>query len=142
LLLVALEAVVGDAKLVSPTIERAVSSAGLPLSVVGVIIALLIVLPETLAAVRAAQLGRMQISLNLAFGSAMASIGLTIPTIAVASIWLPVPLHLGLDATHIVLLALTCLVGVLTVVPGRATLLQAGVHLALLAAYLLLAVSP
>ena len=142
LLVVALVAVVGSAKLVSPTIERAVSAAGLPLSVVGVIIALLIVLPETLAAVRAAQLGRMQISLNLAFGSAMASIGLTIPTIAVASIWLPVRLHLGLDATHIVLLALTCLVGVLTVVPGRATLLQAGVHLALLAAYLLLAVSP
>jgi Ca2+:H+ antiporter len=142
LLLVALVAVVGNAKLVSPTIERAVSAAGLPLSVVGVIIALLILLPETLAAVRAAQQNRMQISLNLAFGSAMASIGLTIPTIAVASIWLPVPLHLGLDATHIVLLALTCLVAVLTVVPGRATLLQAGVHLALLAAYLLLAVSP
>jgi len=86
--------------------------------------------------------GRMQISLNLAFGSAMASIGLTIPTIAVVSIWLPVPLHLGLDPIHIVLLALTCIVSVLTVVPGRATLLQAGVHLALLAAYLFLAVSP
>ena len=84
----------------------------------------------------------MQISLNLAFGSAMASIGLTIPTIAVASIWLPVPLHLGLDGNHIVLLALTVVVTVLTVVPGRATLLQAGVHLALLAAYLFLALSP
>jgi len=84
----------------------------------------------------------MQISLNLAFGSAMASIGLTIPAIAVASIWLPVPLHLGLGATHIVLLALTCLVTVLTVVPGRATLLQAGVHLGLLAAYLFLTISP
>src|SRR5262249_44801877 len=142
LLLVALVAVVGNAKLVSPTIERAVSSAGLPLSVVGVIIALLILLPETLAAVRAAQQGRMQISLNLAFGSAMASIGFTIPTIARASDGLPGPLHLGLDGTDIVLLALTCLVAVLTVVPGRATLLQAGVHLALLAAYLLLAVSP
>jgi Ca2+:H+ antiporter len=115
---------------------------GFPVSVVGVVIAMLILLPETLAAVRAARRGRMQISLNLAFGSAMASIGLTIPTIAVASIWLPVPLHLGLDATHIVLFALTCIVTVLTVVPGRATLLQAGVHLALLAAYLFLAISP
>ena len=84
----------------------------------------------------------MQISLNLAFGSAMASIGLTIPTIAVVSIWLPVPLHLGLDGNHIVLLTLTVVVTVLTVVPGRATLLQAGVHLALLAAYLFLAISP
>jgi len=142
LLLVALVGVVGNAKLVSPTIERGVKTAGLPVSVVGVIIAILILLPETLAAVRAASRGRMQTSLNLAFGSAMASIGLTIPTIAVASIWLPVPLHLGLDATHIVLFALTCLVTVLTIVPGRATLLQAGVHLALLAAYLFLAVSP
>ena len=142
LLLVALVAVVGNAKLVSPTIERLVNAAGLPVSVVGVVIALLILLPETVAAVRAANRGRMQISLNLAYGSAMASIGLTIPTIAVASIWLPVPLHLGLDPTHILLLALTCVVSVLTVVPGRATLLQAGVHLALLAAYLFLAVSP
>ena len=82
LLLVALVAVVGDAKLLSPTVERAVSAAGLPVSVVGVIIAMLILLPETLAAMRAAQRDRMQISLNLAFGSAIASIGLTIPTIA------------------------------------------------------------
>src|SRR5499427_5430051 len=142
LLLVALVAVVGNAKLVSPTIERAVSAAGLPLSVVGVIIALLILLPETLAAVRAAQQRRMQISLNLAFGSAMASIGLTIPTIAIASIWLPGPLHLGLGSLHIVLLTVTAIVTTLTVVPGRATLLQAGIHLALVAAYLFLAISP
>jgi Ca2+:H+ antiporter len=142
LLVVALVGVVGNAKLVSPTIERAVAAAGLPASVVGVIIAMLILLPETIAAVRAAKRGRMQISLNLAFGSAMASIGLTIPTIAVASIWLPVPLHLGLDAMDIVLLALTTMVAALTILPGRATLLQAGVHLALLAAYLFLAVSP
>lgn len=142
LLLLALVAVVGNAKLVSPTIEQAVTAANLPLSVVGVIIALLVLLPETLAAVRAARRHRLQISLNLAFGSAMASIGLTIPAISIASIWLPVPLHLGLSPMHIVLLALTCIVTVLTVVPGRATLLQAGVHLALLAAYLFLSVSP
>ena len=142
LLLVALVAVVGHAKLVSPTIERAVSAAGFPQSFVGVVIALLVLLPETLAAVRAARRERLQISLNLAYGSAMASIGLTIPTIAVASRWLPPPLLLGLGATHIVLLALTAVVSVLTVVPGRATLLQAGVHLALLAAYLFLAISP
>ena len=142
LLLAALVGVVGNAKLVSPTIERVVAAAGFPVSVVGVVIAMLILLPETLAAVNAARRGQMQISLNLAFGSAMASIGLTIPTIAIASIWLPVPLHLGLDATHIVLFALTCVVAVLTVVPGRATLLQAGVHLALLAAYLFLAINP
>jgi Ca2+:H+ antiporter len=142
LLLVALVAVVGLAKVESPAIESGVKAAGFPHSFVGVVIALLVLLPETLAAVRAAQRNRIQISLNLALGSAMASIGLTIPAIAVVSIWLPESLHLGLDAMHIVLLALTCIVTVLTVVPGRATLLQAGVHLALLSAYLFLSFSP
>ena len=72
----------------------------------------------------------------------MASIGLTIPTIAVASIWLDGPLRLGLEPTHMVLLALTAVVSVLTVVPGRATRLQGGVHLVVLAAYLVLSVQP
>ncbi|KAA2267095.1 ionic transporter y4hA [Solihabitans fulvus] len=142
LLLVALVAVVGDAKAVSPAIEAGVAAAGLPASVVGIVIALLVLLPETLAASRAARRDRVQTSLNLALGSAMASIGLTIPSIALASIWLTGPLVLGLGATHMVLLALTVVVGTLTVVPGRATLLQAGVHLSLLGAFLVLAVSP
>ncbi|MEU7882905.1 calcium:proton antiporter [Microbispora bryophytorum] len=142
LLLGALVAVVGLAKVESPAIEAAVRAASLPQSAVGVVIALLVLLPETLAAVRAARRARVQVSLNLAFGSAMASIGLTIPTIAAASLWLKGPLLLGLGPTHIVLLGLTVVVATLTVVPGRATLLQAGVHLTLLAAFLLLAVSP
>ncbi|GGS94400.1 ionic transporter y4hA [Planobispora rosea] len=142
LLLVALVAVVGLAKVESPAIEAAVASAGLPQAVVGVVIALLVLLPETIAAVRAARRDRVQTSLNLALGSAMASIGLTIPAIAVASIWLDGPLLLGLGATHMVLLAITVAVTTLTVVPGRATLLQGGVHLVLLACFLFLAVSP
>ncbi|WP_405982198.1 calcium:proton antiporter [Streptomyces sp. NBC_00158] len=142
LLFVALVAVVGNAKAVSPTIEKGVSDAGLPHAVVGVIIALLVLAPETLAAVRAARRDRVQTSLNLAYGSAIASIGLTIPAIALASIWLTGPLLLGLAPLHMVLLALTVVVGALTLVPGRATLLQGGVHLVLLAAYLFLAVSP
>ncbi|MFD7715999.1 calcium:proton antiporter [Streptomyces sp. NPDC059814] len=142
MLLVALVAVVGDAKAVSPAIESGVEAAGMPQAVVGVIIALLVLLPETLAAVRAARRERVQTSLNLALGSAMASIGLTIPAIALASIWLSGPLHLGLSATHMVLLALTVVVGALTVVPGRATLLQGGVHLSIFAAFVFLAISP
>ncbi|MFF1556550.1 calcium:proton antiporter [Streptomyces sp. NPDC058279] len=142
LLLVALVAVVGNAKAVSPTIERGVADAGLPHAVVGVIIALLVLAPETLAAVRAARRDRMQTSLNLAYGSAIASIGLTIPSIALASVWLSGPLLLGLGALHMVLLTLTVVVSALTIVPGRATLLQGGVHVVLLAAYLFLAVSP
>ncbi|MFI7490824.1 calcium:proton antiporter [Micromonospora echinaurantiaca] len=142
LLLISLVAVVGDAKSVSPTIEAATARANLPHSFVGVLIALLVLLPETLAAVRAARRDRVQISLNLALGSAMASIGLTIPAIALAMIWLEGPLVLGLGGTQMTLLALTVVTGVLTVVPGRATLLQGGVHLVLLAAFVFLAASP
>ncbi|ARX82708.1 putative ionic transporter y4hA [Streptomyces alboflavus] len=142
LLALALIGVVGLAKGVSPTIESGVESAGLPHAVVGVIIALLVLLPETIAAVRAARRNRVQTSLNLALGSAMASIGLTIPAVAIASVWLSGPLVLGLSSTHMVLLVLTVLVGTLTVVPGRATPLQGGVHLVLFAAYLELAVNP
>ncbi|MFD8548174.1 calcium:proton antiporter [Streptomyces sp. NPDC059649] len=142
LLALALIAVVGLAKGVSPAIESGVAAAGLPSSVVGIVIALLVLLPETIAAVRAARRDRVQTSLNLGLGSAMASIGLTIPAVALATVWLPVPLVLGLGASHLVLLALTVIVGTLTVIPGRATPLQGGVHLTLLAAYIVLAVSP
>jgi Ca2+:H+ antiporter len=142
LLMVSLVAVVGLAKVESPAIESSVAAVGFPPSFVGVVIALLVLLPETLAAVRAAQRRRIQISLNLALGSAMASIGLTIPAIAVASIWLEGPLLLGLGATQMVLLALTVVVSVLTIVPGRATRLQGGVHLVLLAAFVFLAINP
>ena len=142
MLATSLAAVVGLAKVESKPIEEMVASVGLPQAVVGVVIALLVLLPESIAALNAARRGRTQISLNLALGSAMASIGLTIPSIAIASIWLDGPLELGLDPTHIVLLALTAVVSVLTVVPGRATRLQGGVHLVLLAAFLVLTVQP
>ena len=142
LLLVALVAVVGLAKVESPAIEAGVAAVGFPASFVGVVIALLVLLPETLAAVRAARRGLVQTSLNLALGSAIASIGLTIPVIALASVWIAGPLVLGLAPLQLVLLALTVVVGVLTVVPGRATRLQGGLHLVLLAAFLFLAISP
>ncbi|UUS29622.1 MULTISPECIES: calcium:proton antiporter [Streptomyces] len=142
LLAVALVAVVGLAKVVSPTIESGVETAGLPTAVVGVVIALMVLLPETLAAVRAARGERVQTSLNLAYGSAIASIGLTVPVIALASLWLSGPLVLGLGPVHLVLLALTAVVSALTVVPGRATLLQSGVHLVLFAAFVFLSFSP
>jgi Ca2+:H+ antiporter len=142
LLLVALVDVIGLAKVESPAIEDGVAAAGFPQSFVGVVIALLVLLPESIAAARAALRNRMQISLNLAFGSALASIGLTIPVIAVATIWLEGPLLLGLGPNQMVLLALTVVVGALTVVPGRATRLHGAVHLVLLASFLFLAVNP
>ncbi|MFD4430270.1 calcium:proton antiporter [Nocardia sp. NPDC058497] len=142
LLVLALICVVGLAKVVSPALERGVAAAGLPPSAVGVAIAMLVLLPETLAAYNSARRSQVQIGLNLALGSAMASIGLTIPVIALATIWLSGPLVLGLGATQMVLLALTVVVGTLTIVPGRATLLQGGVHLALFSAFVFLAASP
>jgi Ca2+:H+ antiporter len=142
LLVLALVAVVGLAKVETPAIQAGVAAVGFPPSFVGVVIALLVLLPETLAAARAARRDRIQTSLNLAFGSAIASIGLTIPAIAIASIWLEGPLVLGLDATQMLLLAVTVVVAILTIVPGRATRLEAAVHLVLLAAFLFLAVVP
>jgi Ca2+:H+ antiporter len=142
LLGVCLVAVVGLAKTGSPAIESAVEAAGAPQAVVGVSIALLVLLPETVAAVRAAARNRLQTSLNLALGSALASIGLTIPVMALASIWLAGPLTLGLGAKEMVLLAVTVVVSVLTLAPGRATLMQGTVHLVLFGSFLLLAVTP
>jgi Ca2+:H+ antiporter len=98
LLVLSLIAVVGLAKVESPGIEDAIEAVGAPLSAVGVVIALLVLMPETLTAVRNARRDRVQASFNLALGSAMASIGLTIPTIAITSIWLEGPLVLGLES--------------------------------------------
>jgi Ca2+:H+ antiporter len=142
LLCVALVAVVGLAKVESPAIEDVVDRLGAPLTAVGVVIALLVLLPEALAAVRSARRGRMQTSFNLALGSAMASIGLTIPVIAIATIWLDQPLVLGLGSTQIVLLGLTGVIAALTVLPGRATLQEGAVHLVIFAAFLFLAFHP
>ncbi|TYL52090.1 ionic transporter y4hA [Nocardioides sp. BGMRC 2183] len=142
LLAVALVTVVGLAKVESYAIEDVVDWLDLPHAVVGVSIALLVLAPETIAAVRAALRDRVQISLNLGYGSAMASIGLTIPAIAVASIWLPGELALGLDPVQLVLLTLSAVVSVLTVVPGRAKPMNGAVHLVLLAAFLFLTISP
>ena len=142
MLLLSLIAVVGLAKLVSPSIEAGVAAVGFPNSFVGVVIALLVLLPESIAAVRAARRNRIQTSINLALGSAMASIGLTIPAIAVASFFLDGPLLLGLGPTQIVLLMLTVVVSILTIAPGRATRLQGGVHLAVFAAFVFLSIAP
>jgi Ca2+:H+ antiporter len=142
LLLVALVAVVGLAKLLSPTIENAVDNAGAPRAVVGIAIAMLVLLPETWAAVRAARADRLQTSMNLAIGSALACIGLTIPVVVVASIASNLPLVLGLDAKDLVLLALTFVVSSVTLASGRTQVMQGAVHLVIFAAFLVLAFVP
>ena len=142
LLIAALVAIVGLAKTLTPAVEAAIASVGAPAAVVGIVIAGLVLLPEGLAAVRAARANRLQTSLNLALGSALASIGLTIPAVAVVSIVLGQPLELGLGSKDVVLLALTVLVGVITLGTGRTTVLQGIVHLVIFAAFLFFAVVP
>ncbi|WP_144155074.1 calcium:proton antiporter [Paraburkholderia sp. BCC1885] len=142
LLLVCLVAVVLLAKLLSPVVETAVQNIGAPPAVVGIVIAALVLLPEGLAAIRAARADRLQNSLNLALGSALASIGLTIPTVAAVFLWTGQPLVLGINGKEMVMLALTLLVGTLTLSTGRTTILQGAVHLSLFAAYLFLSFAP
>ena len=142
LLCLSLVAVVGLAKSLAPSIEAGVAAASAPLAVVGIAIAMLVLLPETAAAVRAAAGNRLQTSLNLAIGSAIACIGLTIPTVALVSIVFGMPLELGLAPKEVVLLALTFLVAVLTLGSGRATVMQGAVHLVLFAAFIFLAFFP
>jgi Ca2+:H+ antiporter len=142
LLVVSLVAVVGLAKILSPAIERAVAAVGAPKAVLGVVIALLVLLPETTAAIRAARANRLQTSMNLAIGSALASIGLTIPVVALASIAMNVPLVLGLGPMDLVMLAVTFLVSAVTLGTGRTYVMQGAVHLVLFAAFVFLAFVP
>jgi Ca2+:H+ antiporter len=142
LLLVALVAVVGLAKVLSPSLERLVVHWELPKTVVGILIAMIVLLPETWAAVRAARADRLQTSMNLAIGSALASIGLTIPVVVVAAVALDLPLVLGVDDKDVALLALTFLVGAITLGSGRTNMMQGAVHLVIFAAFLFLTLVP
>lgn len=142
MLLIALTAVVLLAKQLSYPLKKAVLSAGLPPTFVGVVIAGVVLLPEASAAVAAARANRLQISLNLALGSALASIGLTIPAVAVASMLLQQPIALGISRADMVLLTLTLFVGTLTLATGRTTVLQGTAHLVIFAVFIFLSAIP
>lgn len=142
LLLVCLGAVVLLAKALSPVIEAAVDAAGAPKAVIGIVIAAIVLLPESLAAIKAAHVNRLQTSLNLALGSALATIGLTMPVVIVVALVGNMTLVLGLDFKETVLLALTLLVAALSLGTGRTTVLQGVVHLVVFAVYLFTAIVP
>ena len=142
LLVVSLIVVVGLAKQLSPSIESVVRNAGAPPTVIGIAIALLVLMPESIASIRAALADRLQTSFNLALGSALASIGLTIPVVVLVCILFDLPLTLGLDPKDIVLLALTFLVCTIGVGSGRTNMMQGVVQLVIFAAFLFLAVVP
>ena len=142
ILCVALVAVVALAKTLSYPLERGLAAAGLPSSFIGVVIAGLVMLPEGVAAVQAARANRLQTSLNLALGSALASIGLTIPAVAAVSLGLGQRLVLGLQAGEMVLLILTMFIATLTLATGRTTVLQGAVHLVIFGVFLFLSAVP
>ena len=142
LLIASLIGVVGLAKLLSPSIEGLVASANAPQTVVGIIIAIIVLLPETWAAARAARADRLQTSMNLAIGSALASIGLTIPAVVATTVALGLPLELGLEPKDIALLTLSIIVGAITLGSARTNVMQGAVHLVIFAAFLFLSLVP
>lgn len=142
LLLISLVAVVGLAKLLSHPLEQAVDRLRLPHGVVGVVVALTVLLPETWAAIRAALANRLQSSMNLAIGSALATIGLTVPVVVAWASLFDLPLTLGLPSKDIALLATALIVCVITITTGRTSVMQGAVHLVLFATYLFLACVP
>lgn len=142
LLLLSLIAVIGLAEALSPAIEAGVKAVGAPKTVVGIAIAMLVLLPEGFAAVRASKANRLQSSLNLALGSALASIGLTIPTVAAIAIFFDLQLSLGITSLNMVLMYLSFFIGALTLAIGRTTLLQGVVHLIIFFEYLFLSLVP
>ena len=142
LLVCSLVAWVGLPNLRAQLSERVVEKAGAPKAVIGIVIAMLVLLPETWAAVRAAHANRLQTSMNLALGSALASIGLTIPVVAVTAIAFGIPLVLGLEPKDLVMLAVTFLLSVVTLGTGRTHMMQGAVHLVVFSAFLFLAFVP
>jgi Ca2+:H+ antiporter len=142
LLLIALVSVVGLAKVLSHPLEELVEAFHLPRGVVGLVVAMIVLLPETWAAIRAAHANRLQSSMNLAIGSALATIGLTVPVVVVCATAYGLPLVLGLEPKDIVLLATALLVSVVTLGTGRTSMMQGAVHLVLFATYLFLACVP
>jgi Ca2+:H+ antiporter len=137
-----LGAVVLIAKAISPMIEQGVANIGAPKSLVGIIIATVILLPEGTAAIRAARNNRLQNSLNLALGSALASIGLTIPAVAIVSVFTGYPVTLGIDSKSTLLMILSLYIIMLSFGTGRTTVLQGIVLLVIFAVYLFTTIIP
>ncbi|KFC24428.1 calcium:proton antiporter [Chryseobacterium sp. FH1] len=141
-LIICLGVVVVMAKALSPSIESVVHNLGAPQALVGVIIAAVVLLPEGLAAIKAARRNHFQTSLNLALGSAIASIGLTIPCVAVVAILYDMPLVLGLDIKSMVLLALSLYTVMLSLSRGKTNVLYGVVLLVNLLAYIFTVIVP
>ena len=142
LLLISLLAVVLLAKKFSQVVDAAAALIGAPPAFAGILVALLILLPEGVAAIAAARRNDLQKSINLALGSSLATIGLTIPAVAVAAYELDMQLVLGLPPQEMVLLALTLLLSLMTLGSGRTNILFGLVHLVVFAVFIFLVFVP
>jgi Ca2+:H+ antiporter len=142
LLIVALVAIVLLSKKFSSVVEVGRLAIGAPAAFTGLVVAILILLPESIAAVHAARRNELQKALNLALGSSLATIGLTFPAVTIVVLWLGQPLVLGLDPSESVLLALTLLVSIMTFATGRTNILHGFVHLVIFATFLFLTFQP
>lgn len=141
-LIISLGIVVLLAKALSPAIEKVIIGYDLPKSLVGVVIAAIILLPEGTAAIIAAQRNQLQISLNLALGSALASIGLTIPAVAIVCSIFEMKIVLGLDIVSILLLGLSVFTVMLSLISGRSNIVYGVVLLVNLATFIYLIIYP
>ncbi len=141
-LLVCLAVVIFMAKGLSPVVESFVQSVGAPYALVGVIIATVVLLPECVAAIRAARNNQIQSSINLGLGSALASVGLTIPVVSVVCIIYDIPFVLGLDLKSIILVALSICVVMISLSRGKTNMLYGTVLLVILAAYIFTVIVP
>ena len=141
-LAVSLLAVILLAKKFAVVVEATLGRLGAPDGITGIIVALLILAPEGAAAIRAARQDRLQRSLNLALGSTLATIGLTIPAVALVNLVLQKELTLGLGPRDSVLLMLTFIISLVTFGTGRSNILLGLVHLVIFATYILFAFIP
>jgi Ca2+:H+ antiporter len=142
LLLISLLTVVLLAKKFSQVVDATAALIGAPPAFAGILVALLILLPESVAAVDAARRNQLQKSINLALGSSLATIGLTIPAVDVAAYALDKQLVLGLPVQEVVLLALTLVLCMLTLGGGRTNILFGLVHLVVFAVFVFLVFVP
>lgn len=142
LLIASLLAVVLSAKGLSPTLEALLVRAGAPAAMLGVLIAAIVLLPEFTASVRAARDDKLQTSLNLALGSAIASIGLTVPVVAVLALWMEWPLQWGLNGSGMVLLALTLFLVAMSLRTGNTTRQPGILHVAMFATFMFFSLMP
>jgi Ca2+:H+ antiporter len=142
LLIVSLLAVVLLAKKFSATVDTVTAMIGAPPAFAGVIVALLILLPESVAAIGAARRNDLQKSINLALGSSLATIGLTIPAVAVVAYTFDKQLVLGLNPQEMVLLILTFVISMLTFGTGRTNILFGLVHMLVFAVFLFMVFVP